>query len=175
MKEQEKLDEAKYFYQRMLAEQYNPLHFKYKLSAFLSASRSVLQYVFKEVKVKPKGLIWYQKAVKNSPVIKFCRDKRNSNIHYSPVDPDIKFTLQLDDCLIPSTADHLTLNGQPQAERPPSQVAVREKELKPPAPPPEYKFDKWLGLDDVPTLCRKYLSELEQFIKKGKSLGYISG
>ncbi|TFG92557.1 MAG: hypothetical protein E4H15_03445 [Syntrophobacterales bacterium] len=57
MKEQEKLSEAEYFYQRMVAEQYNQLYFKYNLSALLSASRSVLQYILEEVTPgnKPKA------------------------------------------------------------------------------------------------------------------------
>ena len=208
MKERIKLDEAKYFYQRMVAEQNNQTHFKYNLSALLSASRSVLQYILEEVTPgnKPeaaKGPIikcfmlvfihickaptsdtnskraaqrWYQKKVGKSQVVKFFRDVRNDNIHIKPVNPHAHIILQPNNCVFPGpTVAGVPLDGQPQDETPPPPAVVREEELKPPPPPPEYTFEKWPGTEDVETLCRKYLGELEQIIKEGVSLGYISG
>ncbi|MCX5919602.1 MAG: hypothetical protein NTX30_23380 [Deltaproteobacteria bacterium] len=181
MKEQEKLDEAEYFYQRMIVEQNNQLYFKYNLSAFLSAARSVLQYAAKDVdpantpSARPGAKAWYDCKITSSIILPFFRDTRDVNIHRSPVSPKSNTTLQVDDLFHAHFIDHVSLNGQAPAETPPPPAVVREKELKPPPPPPEYKFTDWSGTEDVPTLCRKYLGELEQFIKEGVSLGYISG
>ncbi|MGA2363773.1 MAG: hypothetical protein ABSG73_15130 [Candidatus Aminicenantales bacterium] len=181
MKEQEKLGEAEYFYPRMIAEQYDQLHFKYNLSAFIHAARSVLEYAGKELNsrknrsVRQVARAWYDQKVIPGGILYFFGGERINNFHHSPVTPGVNITLQPDECFQEQTSDHLSLNGPSPVEIPPPPVVVREKEFKPPPSPPEYKFTDWPGMEDIPTLCRKYLGELEQFIKEGVSLGYISG
>jgi hypothetical protein len=181
MKEQEKLDEAKYFYQRMVAEQNNQTHFKYNLSAFISAARSVLEYAGKEINsrknrsAKQAMKAWYYKKVTPDGILYFIGGERIRNFHHFPVNPLVNIALQPDDCFFGLTAGHIPLNGQVPVETSLPLAVVREKKLKPPPPLPKYKFTGWQGTEDVPTLCRKCLGELEQFIKEGVSLGYISG
>jgi len=180
MKEQEKLGEAKYFYQQMLAEQSNQTHFKYNLSAFISAARSVLEYAAEEINsrrnrsAREAMKAWYREKVAKDGILYFIGGERIRNFHHFPVNPRVNITLQPDDCIFGSTVGHIHLNGQVQAGTPLPQAVVREK-LKPPPPLPKYKFIGWPGMEDVPTLCRKCLDELELFIKEGMPLGYISG
>ena len=65
MHEQEKIKEAEYFFGRMAAEAEQRDNFKYELSAFLSAARSVLLYACKEAEVKPGGKKWYDAYLTN--------------------------------------------------------------------------------------------------------------
>ena len=85
MREEEKLAEAKYFLGRMkLAEaEANEVVYRYELSAFLSAARSVLQYACKES--KDRGFQgWYQKAVESDACIRYLKEERDLNIHSKP-------------------------------------------------------------------------------------------
>ena len=180
MKEQEKLGEAEYFYQRMVAEQNNQTYFKYNLSAFISAARSVLEYAGEEINsIKNRAAreamkAWYRKKVTPDGILYFIGGERIRNFHHFPVNPRVNITLQPDDCISALTSVHIPLNGQIQAGTTLPLAAVREK-LKPPPLLPKYKFTGWQGIEDVPTLCRKCLGELGLFIKEGMSLGYISG
>jgi hypothetical protein len=78
MKEYEKLEEARYFYDRMIEVQKNEIKnnrkfFTYNFSAFLSASRSVLQYMCDEIKrkmeptAKQEAKTWYEEKMVASP------------------------------------------------------------------------------------------------------------
>jgi hypothetical protein len=81
MNETKKLQEAKYFLTKMEETREDPNSFVYNLSAFLSAARSVLQYVFNETRKTANGNQWYQSFVKSSNTLKFFKDKRDVNIH----------------------------------------------------------------------------------------------
>ena len=39
----------------------------------------------------------------------------------------------------------------------------------------KYLFDSWVGNEDVLTLCKKYIQELEHAIQDGVSQGLITG
>jgi len=80
-----KLNEAKYFISEM---QYNHLvnnleHFKYCLSAFSSAGRSILQYALDDAKSNGKQSV-YDNLVKEKSAIKYFKDVRDANIHSRP-------------------------------------------------------------------------------------------
>ena len=68
MFERKKLEEAKYFYKAMIKEREDREFFCYNLSAFLSASRSVLQYSLEEDKTKKDGKKWYDSHMTNNPI-----------------------------------------------------------------------------------------------------------
>ena len=76
--------------------------FKYYLSAFLSAARSVLQYSFTEAnKQHKKG--WYEGQVTGNKILKFFKCQRNINIHRHSVrkgmTADITESVQVSDSL----------------------------------------------------------------------------
>ena len=78
MYEQQKLEEARFFFERMIDNQNDP-DFTYYLSAFLSAARSVLQILYKKCREQGK-YSWYDDQVKNE-IVTFFKCKRNFNIH----------------------------------------------------------------------------------------------
>jgi hypothetical protein len=97
MNETKKLQEAKYFLTKMEETREDPNSFVYNLSAFLSASRSVLQYVFNETRKTANGNQWYQSFVKSSNTLKFFKDKRDVNIHEKPVSPPSNVQINITD------------------------------------------------------------------------------
>lgn len=76
----EKLREAEYFLERVRENQPDREAFKYTLSAFLSAARSVTFFMQKEFKRTLGFEAWYeieQDKMKSDPVMKFFLDARN--------------------------------------------------------------------------------------------------
>jgi hypothetical protein len=150
-KKTQKLAEAKYFYDRMVEVQntvvsHNREYFIYNFSAFLSASRSVLQYMLEEIEQKKDPIQqlearqWYDKKMAASPRLKFFKDKRDINIHVSPIKP---------------IGHIIAIVPGPVAFR--YSFSVKRKPEK-----------------EVLPLCLAYLTELENFINNGVSKGYIT-
>lgn len=75
-----KLDEAEYFLVEMVRCNDEHRLVKVNRSAFLSASRSVLQYALKQAERKYGGKTWYQKQVSGHRAVRFFRSERNSNM-----------------------------------------------------------------------------------------------
>jgi len=82
MHERRKIAEAEYFLARMEENRDSHEYFYYNLSAFLSASRSVLQFALEEAKIKAGGQAWYDQIMQaNTVLLGFMRDRRDENIH----------------------------------------------------------------------------------------------
>jgi hypothetical protein len=176
--EQEKLNEAKYFLERMEASIDNPGALQYDLSAFLSAARSVLQYALEEAKQKPNGQRWYDAQVSGNAVLKFFKDKRDLNIHAEPVRPARHIGVALTEHINISDSIRIEIQREGGAKE------IREHVEEPPAPAPRessaevkirYVFVDWVGPEDIINLSQKYLAALETFVKAGISAGVISG
>jgi hypothetical protein len=178
MNERKKLAEAKYFYSRMVEEQSNRDNFSHNLSAFLSSSRSVLQYAFSEVEKNNEGKKWYESHVSASPTLRFFKGKRDINIHANPVSPianynaTFKETLGLSDSVSVILRDK---NGNIKQQYS-SESHSKSEDIKGQATiQVKYEFDDWDGNEDVLTLCQKYLQELERLVEDGVSKGFITG
>jgi hypothetical protein len=140
----------------MQAEHSDPRAFARELSAFLAASRSVLQYALKEAKAKPGGQQWYDQTMVN-PLFTFFKDLRDDSIHEVPVTPVTKMKLARasmlnigdddEEILIPHEHDTITHH---------------------------YEFSGRPG-EDVTDLSRQYLNALEQVVEAGVSAGRITG
>jgi hypothetical protein len=146
-----KLGEAKYFYDRIVEVQKTEIqnnreYFTYNFSAFLSASRSVLQYMCKEIErkkvlvAKQEAKKWYEGKMAASPNLQFFKGKRDINIHTAPIMP----------------IGHIVAVGS-------SSITFRYSFSARPKP------DK-----EVLHLCRIYLSELEEFLNDGILKGHIT-
>jgi len=152
MKESEKLEEARYFYDRMIEVQKNEIQnnrkfFTYNFSAFLSAARSVLQYMCKEIGRKKETAArqeakkWYDGKMVASPVLGFFKGERDINIHITPIRP----------------IGHIVAIGS-------SSISFR------------YSFSARRKPEkEVIPSCKVYVGELEMFINEGVSKGYITG
>jgi len=106
MHEQDKLDEAQHFLQRM-GQSPEPKTFRYELSAFLSAARSALQYALEEARNKPGGQAWYEAQVSGNAVVRFFKDKRNISIHRQPVVPTTSVSVRVTQAISLSGTVHL--------------------------------------------------------------------
>jgi hypothetical protein len=165
MHEQDKLGEAQYFLDR-LPQLPEPNSFRYELSAFLSAARSALQYARKEAKTKPNGLTWYD-AHSVKTLIKFFKVKRNISIHEHPVRPVTSANVAITGGVSASANVAITGGVSASASNPPP----------PPSPPVvaySYTFTDWSGPEDVVTLCRLYLAEVQSVVSNGVAQGHLT-
>jgi len=180
MNEKEKLEEARYFYAEMVKHQEDRKVFKHNLSAFLSAARSVMQYALKEVETKKNvGKKWYNDWMKSSYVLKFFRDKRNFNIHTAPIDPRKHVKIHTIVVVSVSESVHIKVtdkNGKVKEER-----EIKEKPKPHEGPKSSvksesrYEFDDWKEPEDLITLCKVYIQELENVVQDGISKKFITG
>ena len=175
MHERYKIREAKFSLARMEESVDNREAFRYYLSAFLSASRSVLQYALEESKKKGCQK-WYDDAVSRSKVLQFFIDKRNVNIHEEPVNPSRDVTIAISEGVgVFSAVGEVFFNDKPVE-------MSRFEEEPPPLKPPESRhkttirdyFNDWPGPEDIFGLSHQYIEELESFVQSGIEQGYIS-
>lgn len=81
MFEEEKLKEAKYFFNRMKIVKNNIEYFHYELSAFLSAASSILRYCLKKEQEKTGKQRWYNIHISANNILKFFWEKRYLTVH----------------------------------------------------------------------------------------------
>ena len=151
--------------------------FSFELSAFLSSSRSALQYALEDAKKKPGGQAWFDGHAPG-PDIKYLKDKRDGNIHIEPVSaqPNITFcdsisvgslsilSITLTD--IHGNVEHGVVSTSAPTEKlggiSPSSASIC------------YRFLDWPGPEDVYTLCERYLLQLEAIVADGLARGFIT-
>jgi hypothetical protein len=177
MHEQSKIDESKHFLAQMEQSQLDSTAFRFNVSAFLNASRSVLQYAYKEVDKSCPPKKWYEDSVSGDDVIKVLRDERNLNIHTKPTEPPGTFESALSSELCFQTGgtienvrdgrviQHTEFTDPPTSPKPPNEAASTTV---------KYFFDGWDGEEDVLTLCRDYVRRLEQLVQDGQKRGFLT-
>ncbi len=187
MNEKKKLEEAKYFLSRMNEEQKTKEIFVFNLSAFLSATRSVLQYALKESVQKPGGQNWYDKIMSISPELRFLKDERNTNIHEEPTNPKANYILHVEtgrftikpgsvSIIVRDKDGNLKQQGHEENADVQQVIPTKNETTNPIPNEVKYFFDKWEGNEneDVLVLCQKCIQELENAIKDGISQGFIT-
>lgn len=180
MNEKQKFLEAKYFYKGMIETETSREHFSYNLSAFLSAARTVLQYALEETKLKRGGQAWHDKFIANSNVFRFFIDKRNVNIHEEPVPLKAQHNISINETIHISDSIHIKMidkQGKVISEyhSPDSAKKKPEQDSSSVSSKTVYKFDDWMGSEDVLLLSEKYILELDSFLSEGISKGFIAG
>lgn len=179
MNEKKKLEESRYFLSKMEQAQDEKFEFKCVLSAFLSASRSVLQYAYEETKDTNSKLRWYESTVSKEPVLKFFKNKRDINIHQQPISPSAKVEIGIHETLSISSLISVIVkdkdgNIKSEYHSKPSQTPSKMKPAES-TKKVTYFFSDWTGDEDVITLCEKYLDKLEKLVDDGIRQGHISG
>lgn len=176
-REIEKIQEAEYFYAQMSKAEEDSDAFKYNLSAFLAAARSVLQFALNEARTKSGGQQWYDSFIKGNPVVSFFKDKRDINIHKEPlrVRKDVHIVLRetisvSESIIIVKSDEHGHIIGESKSETEPQN---RKKEI-PSKVTYRYRFDDWTGNEDILTLCQRYLAGLKTIVADGQKKGFLS-
>ncbi len=178
MHELEKIKEARYFFTQMKKELADSDPFNHNLSAFLSSTRSVLQYSLNEVNGKSGGQKWYDDIVSKSNVVKFFKDKRDINIHKEPIPVKKKVNATHTESIgisesivvirVDSEGKKIILSSisphSPERDVAKEQLSIEFK----------YFFSDWPGSEDALDLCSKYLEELEEMVKDGIKRGLLS-
>jgi hypothetical protein len=193
--EAEKIRESEYFFQRMVQEQTDFDNFMFNLSAFLSSTRSVFQYVLEEAKTKNDGKKWLESTIAGSQILKYFKEKRNANIHMEPIKPWIQFDIY--------TSNISLLVTLPKAESPEEkqryqdttnkallklsnrqELSTEEKELlnkciiKPEKVDAIYEqsftFSDWPGPENALKLCEMYINVLKDIVNEGQIKGFLT-
>lgn len=180
MYEKEKLEEAQYFYQRILDEKENPKVLKFIVSAFLSASRSVMQYANEETKCDKSAKQWYDNCMAKSSILTYFKNKRNTNIHSAPAVPSTSVTVEVGTRRV--GVKELPASYKVIREGEVIKEGVIDTDQPPPSPKTDasvkatyrHEFKDWPGPEDVITLCKMCLDELEKVVQDGVSKGFIT-
>lgn len=176
MHENHKLNEALYFYSRMLSEADNRDNFLYDLSAYLSSARSVLQYALEEARAKSGGQAWYDRQISSNKIVSFFRDKRDINIHVQPIEMNRIVSIEITETIHVSENIHIEkfdesgrLIGESSSK---SEPFVKETET-PASVTNIFTFQDWAGSENVIQLCELYLKELERIVADGQTNGFL--
>lgn len=193
MHEKIKLLEAEYFINQMVVLQSDYYQFTFNLSAFLSATRTVLYFIREELK-GTKNQSWLDDKMKRTDILKFFKSTRDLNIHVRPCRPakDVRV-------MVPVTTIATTLNGVAISSN--GSIVYTSQPTASPVDIPKtesvhnYRFDEtffdqtsdnYTQADkllckrlfkqyDVLTFCSEYLKELTLIVDEGISKRYISG
>lgn len=177
MHEQEKLKEAKHFFAKMRKAIDDPDAFHFELSAFLSSSRSILQYGSEEAKTMPRGQAWYDSHVSGNSILQYFKDKRDINIHAEPVKANQQISVTVNEHI------HISESLKIEIQREDGSIEIREHNepnSTPESKPDDstimikYTFSDWSGTEDVIELCEKYINALEAFINNGQADGFLT-
>lgn len=164
----DKLLEAKYFFERMKENQSEQDPFRYYLSAFLVAARSVTLFMQKEFSKVCGFQDWYAQKrteMRNDEVMKVLDRKRTLTIHQEPVRPHSHVRVTVQEHIHISTRFSLVaIHANGSVER-------RESEPTPPPTPSEGKvmmqwrwyFDE-LPEKDIVALCQEHIVKLENLV-----------
>jgi len=174
MNEGQKIQEALYFYAQMLSNYEDRQNLVFNLSAFLSASRSAMQYALEEAKTKRGGQKWYDAYMKTDSLLSFFKDKRDINIHTVPVgvmqETDVKAGIEVG-IAVGARVVHMR-GGKALYDSDSEKTAEKTKlvDIK-----TRYRFSDYEGKEDLLELSKLYLEHLNKFIEDGKKQSFVSG
>ncbi len=129
----EKMGEATYFLDRMKETAADADAFKYNLSAFLSAARSVWNHLRAEHARTPGFKTWAEKKWQDFDAdarMKFFIDKRREAVHIRPVSPAAQVKVEVHEVL------HMTDAVIVQKMDKEGKVIEERRSVSPPASPP---------------------------------------
>lgn len=154
---EDKLKEAEYFLQMMKDTYEDAEALNHNYSAFLNASRCVIQYTYEDVKHVPANRKWYEHYVSNNKVITYFQEKRNINIHERPVTNDSRSVTIHMNCAY-------LIAGQKE----------EAKKWKPPTSTSVSKITNWNDVEqEIVDACSDYTVQIKQFLADGKNKGLI--
>lgn len=172
---EQKIKEAEYHFRQMCEGTEGPRdEYLYKLRAFLSSSRSVLQYGLTESKRAGRQKE-YIALLDQHPVIAFFKDTRDMDVHEKPVEARAHVSMFVAD-LVQATNSVEPLDGDDnrwmdpnfEPEQPETEFLCTIETSN-----TEYSFYDWHGTENATALCDIYLLRIKQIINSARSAGYI--
>ncbi len=159
----DKLNEAKYFLEEMKRVASDTSQFRYELTAFLAASRSVTQIMQKEFTEKSGFSDWYarkQKEMENNPILKYLHRQRAITYHERPV---LSYPIRVTDQISDNAGMQVTLMGTG------SSLSLSSGYIDFPVIQPTTKIRYYF--DDIPekekdvvTICQEALNALKAIV-----------
>lgn len=171
----DKLNEAKYFLDRLsdLRAERDP--FRYNLSAFLASARSVTWMMQKEYSTVDGFREWYEQkqAIMHADTeMKFLDDQRDKTVHMETLHPRAHVSLSIHDAVRITDSVTIVLTHADGS---------REVRESPPSPPPPVEKPEPAEVDwrwyferfperDIVHLCREYWQKLEAIVVECEAL-----
>lgn len=200
MNEEVKLKEAKYFLNRMKEVKANYEDFVFNLSAFISAARSIAQYMHNETS-SSGNLSWYESKMSSSDVLRFFKSTRDLNIHLIPCKLQKNVEIRVSTLNLTASIASTSISSSGTvvfaSSSSSSSASNENKEIPQAKAVDTYKFDPdWYDQItinehftqtdkelckricqsyDVITFCEAYINKLEIIMNEGISAGIISG
>lgn len=175
MSKADKIAEARFFLQEMKATDERD-RFRFMLSGFLSAARSVLQYAHRDVEGNLPGRQWYDDTMSASLVLSFFKDERDFNIHRRPVAVLSQTTVEARIQINVRASVAITVR---HADGSVEELGSTEPPTPAPVPPPtpakvttRYFFTDW-SPQDVVEVAEMYVDELDAVVTDGLARGFI--
>ena len=175
---QQKYDEAEYFLEMMKENIEDRQKFRYNLSAFVSAARSVTFVLQKEFSKNPEFDEWYSKKqmqMKRDNLFIFLKEKRNYVLKMEgTIDTRAEISETIDLPMAPSVSFEATVIKA-------DGTIENEKHSEPPAKPKltskpndtgetKWFFKDWSEPDeDVVTLCERYIKKLKIIVEEAEN------
>ncbi len=167
----QKLLEAKYFLERMIENESDRNVFKYNLSAFLAAFRSVTMIMQKEFKEVPGFTDWYkiqQRKMKTDSKMKLLNTKRTMTIHLQIVQPLAHVKMNTtenihigdSESMILAHTDGTIERYEPEPPKPASTIAKTKTITQ-----WYWYFNEMLNIDVV-TVCQECMTKLETIVNE---------
>lgn len=171
----EKLLESKYFFERMTETQPDRYAFKYNLSAFLAAARSVTAIMQKEFDKVSGFKDWYeniQAKLQSDDTMKLLKDKRDVTIHQQPVRPHAHVSVSITEHIALSDSVSIVITRADgtverlESEPTPSTVPARTETIT--EPEWQWYFDE-LPEKDIVTVCKEHIAKLDTIVEECES------
>jgi hypothetical protein len=157
----DKLNEAKYFLEEMRIVSYDPDKFRYSLTAFLAASRSITLIMQKEFSKKTGFTDWYapkRREMVNNPTLKYLYRQRNISQHERPV---LQYPISIIEQSVNSMGGKFILSGTGNSIDLSSDLITLP--VMQPTTPVTYCFDD-MRSKDVIIICQEAITALEAIV-----------
>lgn len=158
----DKLNEAKHFFEEMKRVSSDPNKFRYELTAFLAASRSITLIMQKEFSDKTGFTEWYvqkQNEMKNNPILKYLHRQRNISHHEHPV---LQYPISITEQSSSGTGMRIVLTGTGSSIDLSSGLVTFPMIYS--ATTITYYFDDIPRDKDVITICQEAVNALEAIV-----------
>lgn len=188
MHQNDKLLEAKYFFERLEESGSDYEATVFNLSAFVTATKAALQYELENM-TNDVQRQWFFDYIDSKPVFIFFKNLKTICIHNNPltstkeieVEPsfEVEYTTDMDE---EAVDDYMLINifeklkkGQ-ELTNPEVEIIERcsfklkDKNLH--GMDSFYRFSDWKGMEDMIELCSIYIRHLEHFFSKAERKGF---